>query len=315
MIRRLPLFLFLSGLSLFAAPLPARAEPPLPATELNAEARKQYKLGTEALAAQRYVEAALHFETATSKNPHAVSWYMAATAWEKASRLERAADALARALDVPGLSPDLGDKIKNQLRSLEGSLGTVIVGGAASYRASLDGGTAVAPPARLHGLPGTHVITIIPPDHAPYRREMMLSTGTTSTVTLGEGEEESMTPPPPPPPEAPPKPVVRYVTREVPRPAEPRRYIGFGVAGLGVASLAASAVLGASTLDGRDAYRTSRTQDAYDHVRMLQTWTNVSLVAGAVLVAGGAALVLWPAKDRRPAVSATAGGMLVRGAF
>ena len=314
MTRRLPLFLFLSCLSLVAAPLPAHADPPFPATELNAEARKQYKLGTDALAAQRYVEAALHFETATSKNPHAVSWYMAATAWEKASRLERAADALARALDVPGLSPDLGEKIKNQLRSLEGSLGTVIVGGAASYRASLDGGTAVAPPARLHGLPGTHVVTIIPPDHAPYRREMMLSTGTTSSVTLGEGDEETVAPPPPPQPE-PAKPVIKYVTREVPRPAETRRYVGFGVAGLGVASLAASAILGVSTLDGRDAYRTSRTQDAYDHVRMLQTWTNVTLVAGAVLAVGGVALVLWPAKDRRPAVAATVNGMLVQGAF
>ena len=239
---------------------------------------------------------------------------MAATAWEKASRVERAADALARALEVPGLSPELGDRIRNQLRNLEGSIGTVLVGGAASYRASLDGGTAVAPPARLHGLPGTHVITIIPPDHAPYRRELMLTSGATSTVVLGEGDEETGPVPPPAVVEAP-KPVIRYVTREVPRPAETRRYVGFGIAGLGVASLAASAILGASTLDGRDAYRGSRTEDAYDHVRMLQTWTNVTLIAGAVFVAGGAALVLWPAKDRRPAVAATANGMLVRGAF
>jgi len=323
MTRRLPLLLLLSGLSLCAVPRPAHAEPPLPATELNAEARKQYKQGSDALAAQRYVEAALHFETATSKNPHAVSWYMAATAWEKASRLERAADALARALDVPGLSPELGEKIKNQLRNLEGSLGTVLVGGAPSYRASLDGGTAVAPPARLHGLPGTHVITIIPPDHAPYRRELMLTTGTTSTVLLGEGDEENAPAPTPVAVEVP-KPVIRYVTREVPRPAETRRYVGFGVTGLGVASLAASALLGASTLDGRDAYRSARTQDAYDHVRMLQTWTNVTLVAGAVLVAGGVALILWPA-NRRPGSSAypiasldvapAANGILVRGSF
>ena len=312
MIRRTSLLLVLLGLSV--APSVARAEPPLPATELNAEARKQYKLGTDALAANRYVEAALHFETATSKNPHAVSWYMAATAWEKASRLERAADALARALDVPGLSPDLGEKIRNQLRGLEMSLGTVILGGAPGYRASLDGGTVVAPPARLHGLPGTHALRILPPDKAPYRRELALSTGMTTTVLLGEGEEE--TPPAPVPVVVePPKPEIRYVTKEVPRPAEPRRYVGFALAGLGVGSLAATVILGVATIDARDTYRSVRTQDAFDHTRMLQHWTNGTLIAGAVLVAGGAALVLWPAKPKKPAVAATANGVLVRGEF
>lgn len=282
---------------------------PLPTTELNAEARAHYKQGTEALAAQRYVEAALHFETATSKNPHAVSWYMAAEAWERASRPERAADALARSLDVPGLNAELHDKIKARLKTLEASLGTLVLGGPTSYRASIDGGSAVPPPARLHGLPGTHVITVVPPDKAPYRREVALTAGGQHAMTLGEGEEEEK-------PAAPaPKPEVRIVEKEVQRPGELRRYVGFGMIGLGAASLVGAAILGASALDAKDAYDAGRTQAAYDHVRTVQAWSNVTLVAGLLFAAGGITLVVWPSESPKASVAATPNGAVLRGAF
>ncbi|MBS2017621.1 MAG: hypothetical protein JST00_32380 [Deltaproteobacteria bacterium] len=315
--RRALAALALALATLGAAPRAAAQPSPMPASELNAEARAHYKQGTEALNAGRFAEAALHFETASSKTPHAVSWFMAAEAWERASRPERAADALARALDVPGLSAELGEKIRGRLASLEATIGTVVLGGASSYRASIDGATAVAPPARLHGLPGTHVVTIIPPDRARSRREVVLTAGARVTLTLGEGEEEEKTPAPPP------KVEVRYVEREVERPAEVRRYVGFGVIGLGAAALAGSAILGASALDAKDAYASARTQESYDHVRSVQAWSNVTLVAGLAMLAGGVALVVWPSADKAKSPAASTGtsiavvpsGAVLRGSF
>lgn len=306
-----------AALALFAASparadTPAGASSPMPNTELNAEARAHYKQGTEALAANRFVEAALHFETATSRNPHAVSWYMAAEAWERASRPERAADALARSLDVPGLNAELSEKIRARLKALEASLGTVVLGGATSYRASIDGATAVAPPARVHGLPGTHVITIVPPDRAPYRREVVLTPGARVAMTLGEGEDEEAKAP------TEPKVEVRIVEREVAAPGEVRKYVGFGVIGLGAASLVSAAILGASALGAKDAYETSRTQESYDHVRSVQAASNVTLIAGLLLVAGGITLVVWPTGDkgeRKTAVAVTPNGPVLRGSF
>ena len=297
----------------------ARAGPgdAMPTTELNAEARTQYKLGTEALGAGRYVEAALHFETATSRTPHAVSWYMAAEAWERSSHPERAADALSRALDVPGLSPELGDKVRARLKSLEASLGTVVFGGQSSFRASLDGSSAIAPPARVHGLPGTHVVSIIPPDRAPFRREVTLLVGKEVAVILGDDDEE-MKAAAAAAARVEPKVEVRFVEREVPRPAELRKYVGFGALGLGAASLGAAVILGVSALGARDAYNTSRMQEAYDHVRSVQAWSNVALVTSAVLVAGGLALVLWPAdkpSESTAAISAGPTGAVLAGTF
>jgi hypothetical protein len=308
---------FVAVAALAAGPAFADQPSPMPTSDLNSEARVHYKQGTEALAANRYVEAALHFETATSRNPHAVSWYMAAEAWERASRPERAADALARALEVPGLVPELAGKIRTRLDALEASLGTVVLGGASSYRASIDGATAVAPPARLHGLPGTHVVTVVPADRAPYRREVVLTAGGHVAMTLGEGEEEE--------PKAPvhePKVEVRVVEREVERPGETRRYIGFGVLGLGAASLVSAAILGASALDAKDAYASAKTQESYDHVRTVQAWSNVTLIAGLVMVAGGITLAVWPSPNRdkgAPSARASAalvpGGAVLRGSF
>lgn len=290
--RRLAICAITLALSVSASIAHAGPEA-LPAADLNTEARTKYKAGTDALAAGRYVEAALHFEAATSRTPHAVSWYMAAEAWEHASRPERAADALARALDVPGMSAELGERVRARLKALEASLCTVVLGGQASYRASIDGSTPVAPPARVHGLPGVHVVTIIPPDRPPSRREVSLAAGGEIAIALGDDEDESKAPRP----EV--KTEIRVVEREVPAPAEPRKYVGFGVIGLGVASLGAAAILGASALDAKDAYATSRTQDAFDHVRTVQTWSNVMLVTGLLLTAGGVALVVWPSA-RKP---------------
>ncbi len=99
------------------------------------------------------------------------------------------------------------------------------------------------------------------------------------------------------------------------------RSIGFGVAGAGVASLGAGIILGVNALSARDAYNAGPTQVAYDHATSLQTWTDVTFVAGGVLVAAGVTLALWPAPKtdprREPTVSLAPsfGGAIVRGIF
>lgn len=292
------------ALAVFLVSSSARADD-LPAHELNEEARAQYKAGTDALADKRFVEAALHFETAASRTPHAVSWFMAAKAWDQASRPERAADDLSRALDMPGLDASLSEQIRSRLKRTESLVGTVVVTGKSGYRVSLDQGAPVPVPARLHGLPGRHVVHVTPSDHAGYQREVLLTSAQETPFVATEGEEEKK-----------PEPTVQVVEKriEVEKPGEVRRYVGFGVIGLGVASLASAAVLGISTLDGRDAYRETRTQADYDHVKSLQTWTNVAWISGAVLVAGGAALVLWPTSSTTQ-VSAGLGHIRVEGRF
>ncbi len=281
----------------------ARADD-LPAHELNEEARAQYKLGSDALAEKHFVEAALHFETAASRTPHAVSWFMASKAWESASRPERAADALARALDMPGLDASLAEQIKARLTRMEALVGTVVVTGPSTFRVSLDEGTPVPLPARLHGLPGRHVVHVSPSDRSSYQREILLVSAKPTPLAVTEADDPKS------------EPITQVVEKrvEVERPAEVRKYVGFGVLGLGVATLTSAAVLGFSTIDARDAYRSTRNQADFDHVRSLQTATNITWIAGAVLVAGGAALVLWPTGSRTT-VSAGLGSVVVGGRF
>src|SRR5262245_50709110 len=68
-----------------------------------AEARTQYQLGTQAFQAKKYAEAATHFEAAAAARSNAVALYTAGLAWDLAGKNDRAADAYARALEVPGL--------------------------------------------------------------------------------------------------------------------------------------------------------------------------------------------------------------------
>lgn len=78
------------------------------------------------------------------------------------------------------------------------------------------------------------------------------------------------------------------------RPGQVRHAIGFTAIGLGAVSLGGTVLLGLQTINARDAFNESPSRALYDHEQTLRTWTNVTLVAGAVLVLGGVALVVWP---------------------
>ncbi len=309
---------FAFALAVAGASGTARADDP-PAADSAAEARQQYGMGTQAFKEKRYSEAALHFEAAAAFKANAIALYTAALAWDLASRPERAADAYARSLDVPGLDAKQTTIAKDRVSALEKSLGTAIVTAPEGWKVQLDTLTEVPAPARLHAPPGVHTLTMRIPNRPIERRDVTLEAGKATTVELKDE--------PKPAPKVDPEPEIE---KPSPAPVEPTpgrvrepfwttlRVVGVGVASVGVAALGAGAILGTSANGAKDAYDAAPTRAAFDHASSLQTWTNVALISGALLVAGGVVLVVLPVSDRpegRVKVGAAPGGVVLGGTF
>jgi hypothetical protein len=279
---------------------PARADPPpdaQPASDPAGLARQRYNAGVQAYAAKRFVEAALDFEAAAALRPNGVALYTAGLAWEQANEPARAADAFARCIEIPGLGIDKLTAAKERLSSLETTLGAVLVTGVDGARAQLDDHTEAPVPARLHGTPGVHALTVHAPARDIEKREVVLEVAQTKNVDTSSAPTTVSSSgggsPPAPPPTGELRPSLPPLESSSGVPL--RRSIGIGVAGLGVGALLGGVVLGLEALDARDAYNTTPTQAGLDHANGLATWTTVALISGGVLTAGGLALVLWPA--------------------
>lgn len=265
----------------------------------SAEARTQYGLGTQAFQAKKYAEAATHFEAAAAARSNAVALYTAGLAWDLAGKQERAADAFSRALEAPGLDPKQSTNAKDKVATYEKTLGTVTVQGPDGWKVQLDSLTEAPVPARLHGLAGTHSLSVKAPGKPVDHRDVLLEAGKVLEVNL---KEEAVKPQVTSTPETAPK-----ETPKDPSPARSlhesywttRRVAGVGVAGLGVAVLGAGAVLGINANGAADAYNASPSREAFDHASSLETWTNVAFIAGAVCVVGGIVLVVLPDDDGR----------------
>ena len=304
---------FLAAMSL--TPAAARAQDVAP-TDVAVEARQQYQQGTQAFQQKRYQEAALHFEAAASFRTSSVALYTAGLAWDLASKPERAADAYGRALEVGGLDPKQQGLAKDRVAQLETTLGTVAVTAPDGWRVQLDTFTEVPTPARLHAGAGVHGLSVRAPGKPIERRDVTLQTAKLVSIELKDEpkivpkvEPEPVKPPPvvePPPP--PPRPY--WITRRV---------IGVGVGGVGIAALGSAIILGTSANSAKTAYDAGPTREGFDHASSLQTWTNIALVSGAVLVAGAVVLVVWPDRDGheggRVNVGAAPGGAAVTGKF
>lgn len=287
----------------------------VPVVDSAAEARAQYAQGTQAFQLKRYAEAALHFEAAAAFRVNAVALYTAGLAWDNASNPPRAADAYARALAVPGLDPKQTKTAKTRIEALESALGSLDVTAPDGWKVQLDTFTEVPTPARLHGAPGPHALSVKAPGKPIERRDVTLEQGKATKLALEEKTVEAPKPDPPPPPKVdttppPPKQVVQrsyWITRRV---------IGVGVAGLGVAALGATAILGSEANGAKDAYNAGPTREAYDHASSLQTFTNVALIAGGVLLVGGIVLVVVPdVNDGRLEVGIGPTGARIGGTF
>ncbi len=322
---RVPAVLLAAAIASLATHAHAADDDAQAAADPAQEARQQYQAGMQAYQAKRFVEAALHFEAAAAQKPHAVTIYTAALAWEQANRPERAADDFVRALDVPGpgLSAAQTQNAHDRLTSLEKTMGTLEVIAPDGWRVQIDSNTEVNAPAHLHALPGMHALASRGATGPVQRRDVALEAGKTLHV------EVSPAPPPAPVGATKPEPTPD-ATEEQPvaqthaaHTFELRRVIGVGVAGVGVGALGAGVLLGVNALSARDAYNAAPSRAGYDHASSLSTWTDVALIAGGVLVAGGVALAIWPAPrsaataKTEPAISLvpTPTGALLRGVF
>lgn len=309
---RLALVGFLAGASL--SPAMARAQDAAP-VDAAAEARQQYQQGTQAFQQKRYQEAALHFEAAASFRTSSVALYTAGLAWDLASKPERAADAYGRALEVGGLDPKQQGLAKDRVTQLESTLGTLAVTAPDGWRVQLDTFTEVPTPARLHAGAGVHGLSVRAPGKPIERRDVTLQTGKLVSIELKD--EPKIVPKAEPAPVKPP-PVVEAPPPPPPRPYWiTRRVVGVGVGGVGIAALGSAIILGTSANGAKTAYDGAPTREAFDHASSLQTWTNVALVSGLVLVAGAVVLVVWPDRDGegRVNVGAAPGGAVVTGKF
>lgn len=273
----------------------------------NAEdARTMYEGARVLFDSKRYAEAALQFEAAAMLRPHAVAWFMAGQAWERNGLLNRAADAYARAIALGDLKTDEA-LATSRLAALEKRLGTLDVRGPEGTRVRIEPNTELPVPARLHAAAGRQKLTIRGPGDASSSRDVELVTGVVTPLELE--------PRPVPTPAAAP-PVVH--TGEVSPPSwTTQKTIGVVLAGAGLVSLVGAAALWGSANGAHDDYIAAPTRDVYDRGRSLVTWTNVTLIGGALLVASGAFLLAVPL-SRRPSSAAlvvTPNGIGLRGSM
>jgi hypothetical protein len=320
--------LLLGLLSLVATSSVApRAQADEASADPAAEARRQYNLGKTAYEAGRYSDGALAWEAAAAIKPHAATLFSAALAWEKANQPERAADDFVRALGVPGLNAQQTATAKERVAQLEATLGSLEATGPAGWRVQLDTLSEVPVPARLHAAPGSHALASHAPGGPPApSRDVTLEAGKTLTVDVTPVPPKPPVAPAPPPPPEPPSPpaVVEHAAPPPPAATPVRRFVGFGLLGVGVATAGAGIVLGIEALSARDAYNAGPTQASFDHAQSLATWTDIALIAGGVIAVGGGVLAFLPSASATPAagpppvgitVAPTLGGAIVRGTF
>lgn len=321
------LALALSTITVSAAAQPGGADASVDAA---AEAKRQFLLGRQAFEAKRYADAAQNFEAAAAYKPHPVTYYTAAVAWELGGRPERAADAFARALEPSpqgALKDDEAKKARERLSALEGVLGTVTVTAPDGWKVQLDGNSETLAPARLHAKAGLRTLVYRAPGKAIEKKELTLEAAQKVAVSLPEPAPQVVKEP-----EATAKPAKPATTEPAPAPAEDqavviRKSAGLVLAGVGIAGLGASLILWNEAQGAKDAYNERPSQVAFDHGQSLEKWTNITLIAGGVLLVGGVTLFVLPSGGKaqakigsappppRFAVAATPTGAILKGQF
>jgi hypothetical protein len=279
------------------APAVSRAEEePTPAAEDGGgatEARRLYGEAKKALSAKKYSEAALGFEAASRIKAHAVALYTAAQAWELAGEKARAADAYSRALATPQLSESQTERSKDRLQALEKDLGTAKVIGKSGTKVTLDDHMEMTVPATVHGSAGAHVLSVTLSDGSTEKRALNFIAGQSQEVNLDEAPEPQ---PDMPAPKAvklaePKKHAVKADTAS--QPSSFWKTFGFVATGAGVAALGGAVLVGTSAKDAEDTYKARPSRETLDHARGLETRTNILLIGGGVLAAGGIGILVW----------------------
>jgi tetratricopeptide (TPR) repeat protein len=289
------------------ASVPGLAFAEAPSPELAERARALYSAGTRAFAEKRYSEAGQQFDQAASYVPSAIALFTAGLSWERAGNPVRAADDYAHALalatlDREGLDEKRARQAKERLQALEATLGTARVVGAPGSFAQIEGQGAPAPaelPAVLHGTAGGHVLLLRPARPGTFgssdneRVPIILTAGETLQLDLTAKKLDAAAGI-----AAAPATVAPLAGELAATPGTPSHAHGKTLTTLGYAFIGASVAVEVATaivwfgpaMAARDDYRDGA--GTRNRAESYQTLTNVLLVGGAAVAAGGAALVL-----------------------
>ena len=276
----------------------ARADATPPASAPSAEDKKAasdlFHEGDAAFKLGDYRRAAEAYETAYRRAPHHAPLWNAARAWDRAGEIARAATLYAKYLrEAPAKAPDRNSataalaKIAPKLARLDihadaGLTGVVV--DARAVEADAAGDATSAQTYTVYVVPGAHVVEARSGDQA-VRQAPKVEAGDVVGVALAMPTAKKDDAPPPPPP--PPSPSPQGWSPAV---------VAFGGAltaitgGLAIWS-------GIDTLQQKDQFDKSPTQDNLDSGHAKQTRTNVllgvSVVSGLLTVGAAIFLVDW----------------------
>ncbi len=273
-------------------PAPEESDPVL-------EAKRRYAAGTRAMQQKQYAEAALHFDAAQAAVPSGVALLGSAVAWDAAGQPQRAADAYARALEEPGMSKTQTTTARNRLDVLERSLGTLVVSGEDGIRVQLDDNVDTALPARLHGSPGTHRLTVWSKGKIVGKRDLYLRLGRPETISVPWRDDVPVVP----------APIIRTVMVASEPRTDPVRVVGGGLVGAGIIGIASSVALtvSANYASGEASATNPPNGGVETFGGTLGAMAAFSWIASGVFLAGGTTLLLIPRPSRGMNVALTPG--------
>lgn len=271
------------ALALAAAPA-AAADGPQQPTNPTELARQRFREATEAYTEGRYSAAASLFEAADRLAPHPSVRYNAATAWEQAGELARAATGYEAALASETLDASRREVAEERLAVLRRGLGKILVERPLGAFITVDHVQRAPVPATFYLLPGAYELEV---DYqgTTTQRPVDLAAGQRLDVELGLEVPAPVVPGPangsPLPPAPPPS--------DAPSAQKIWGWVGLGA---GVALGGAAVVFGLRALSARDRYDASGNTNPRLREEASDLRLTTNLLWGGATVAGVAGLVL-----------------------
>ena len=172
----------------------------------------------------------------------------------------------------------------------------------------LDDNVDSAMPARLHGSPGTHRLTVWSKGKIVGKRDLYLRLGRPETITVPWREDVPIVP----------SPIVRTVTVASEPHSDPLRVVGGGLVGAGVVSLATAITLSISSgYASREANRSTPPDGGVETFSgTLSALAVVSWAATGVFLAAGVTMLVVPLSPKsKVALSPGLGNVVLSGSF
>jgi hypothetical protein len=285
---------FACGIGALALAEPGHAQP------RKEDAKQLYRSGLESFSAKRYCEAASRFSAAARIVPKGKVVFTAAKSWELCDdgNLPRVADAYALALSFSDLDAADRREAEGKLRSLEETLGTLVVESLSASHIQLDTNEELNAPVRIHASAGVHTLRVRSADAEAWE---------SAEVTLAFGKELRLALPltqkPIPaltPQQAPPG-ALEKPQKQALAPTsstEVRPVVGWSLLGAGALAGGAATFFGVRTNAAADEHERALTQASYDRARGLQATTNALLVVTGAVILAGVITLLWPTARR-----------------